>query len=358
MPCAQTAASQVPWTEGLQRPLYYPRQIVTPAELNLESRYFVERLRRHNRMLHGWGVVCGAQVCRVPNADGTGAEPWKLKLRPGYLIDGYGNDVVIDVDRVVDFRSSVVQVAPGDAAGELRDPWCSDVWTAREGGTIWVAVCHEERPARRVRAQPSACSCDDVPCEYSRLQDAYRVTFLDECPASHAGQPPKPEELLARLSGGLRECPACPEDPCVVLAAVAYEADGTITAIDNCSCRRNVVSLADLWWRCAGGVVKATKATGTPAGPYEPDTPGVKLAVVGQGIAADAAVDLGAGVEIVSKNVTKAGRALDLELTIAKDAAPGARTLTIENPDCSTARLPKALTIAEPASPGAKAAGH
>ena len=66
-----------------ERPRYYARQLVTPAELNLEASYFIDRLRRHNRLLHGWGVICGALVCRVAETEGGGAQPWKVKITPG-----------------------------------------------------------------------------------------------------------------------------------------------------------------------------------------------------------------------------------------------------------------------------------
>ena len=52
-PCANSIA---------ELPRYYPRQLITPADLTLEQDYFRDRLRRHNRLLHGWGVVCGALV--------------------------------------------------------------------------------------------------------------------------------------------------------------------------------------------------------------------------------------------------------------------------------------------------------
>jgi hypothetical protein len=59
-----------------ERPRYYARQLITSDDLTLEQDYFRNRMRLHNRMLHGWGVVCGAQVCLVPqtmnNANGDG----------------------------------------------------------------------------------------------------------------------------------------------------------------------------------------------------------------------------------------------------------------------------------------------
>jgi hypothetical protein len=350
MTCSHTANTQCTCAEGLQRPRYFPRQLVTPAELNLESRYFIERMRRHNRLFHGWGVVCGLQVCRVPTADGTSAEPWKVKVRPGYAIDGFGNEIRVDTDRIVDLRATSTAAASDDPAGEVDDPWCCDVWTDRPAGPVWIAVCHLERLARPVRIQPSGCGCDDVGCEYSRWQDGYEIRILDACPPSQGVAPPTPEQFLESLTGPLRDCPACPEDPCVVLARVDHDAAGVITLVDNCSCRRNVVSLATAWWRCAGGLVTVSKVAVSPAGGAAPGKT-VKVTVQGDNIAEDAEASLGAEVTITDRQVAADGKTMTLTAEVAKDAKPESRTLVITNPDCSTATFAKALEVVAAPAP-------
>jgi hypothetical protein len=41
---------------------YFPRQLLTADDMRAADEYFREKMRRHNRMLHGWGVVCGCKV--------------------------------------------------------------------------------------------------------------------------------------------------------------------------------------------------------------------------------------------------------------------------------------------------------
>lgn len=343
-----TCAGDMACDGTLERPRYFARQLVTPTELNLEAGYFLDRMRRHNRMVHGWGVVCGAQVCQVPTADGNAAVPWKVRIRPGYLIDGFGNEVMIGCERIVDVRSRGATVKCGDPPGEVSDPWCSDVMTGDGGGRVWVAVCHKECLVRPVRVQPAGCGCDDTSCEYSRWQDGYEVRLLDQCPPSHVGPPPTPQQFLDGLSGPLPDCPACPDDPCVVLACVAVDADGTITAIDNCSCRRMVVSFASLWWRCAGGAITVDTVSISTDGPYVPGKGPIRLVVSGADLRSDATVTLGPGVSVTIAEVTADAATMRLDATIAKDATPGDRTLTITGVDCSTVSWPKALPVTAP----------
>src|SRR5580658_9102554 len=90
-------------------PRYYPRQLITPDDLTLEQNYFRDRMRRHNRLLHGWGVVCGALVCpaTTTNPDGTvSLVPWKVVVQTGYILGPYGDEIILDCVRTVDVRTS------------------------------------------------------------------------------------------------------------------------------------------------------------------------------------------------------------------------------------------------------------
>jgi hypothetical protein len=342
----QTTTNGTTSAHGLQRPRFFPRQLVTPAELNLGLDYVLERMRRHNRLLHGCGVVCGLKVCRVPGSEGQ-ALPWKVAIHPGHAIDCCGNDVIVDCERVVDLRVGVTTAACGDPPGEMRDPWCSDVWTKEDGGRVWIAVCYRACRARPVRTQPAGCGCDDTTCEYSRWVDGYDVRVLTEAPASCAEDPPSFDDFVAGLGGPLWDCPDCPDDACLALAVVDVDADGMVTAIDNCSCRRLVLSLAGFWWRC-GGVPTITDVSVLSDGPFTPKTKGIKLKVEGVALREDAEIDLGRGVTVKDVSRDNDGN-LEITVDLTASAKPGDRTLTITAGDCSTATWAKALTVAEAA---------
>lgn len=248
MPCqCATGTELCTCTSGLlERPRYFARQLITPGDLTLEATYFRDRLRRHNRLLHGWGVVCGAQVCPVFSTNGSGAQqPWKVVVNRGYILGPYGDEIVIATERIVDLRTDGVTITAGDPGGEVTDPWCSQVYVERQPGTICVAVKYCESTARPVRVQPAGCGCDDTRCEYSRWCDGYEIGILPNCPSSHQ-QPPDREGLY---TGSLSDCPSCPTDPWVVLAEVAIDEGGQVTIV-NCSCRRMIASFATFWWQC------------------------------------------------------------------------------------------------------------
>src|SRR6266850_153204 len=311
-------------TGFLERPRYFARQLLTPTEMTLEQTYFRDKLRRHNRLMHGWGVVCGAVVCIVPRADGNGPEPWKVKITPGYVLGPYGDEIVIDKTRIIDLRTPGATCTTGENPVEQIDPWCSQVWVERKPGPLYVAVKYREATCRPVRVQPNGCGCDDSQCEYSRIRDGYEFGVLDGCP-DHDDKPPKIEDLI---KGGNPACQDCPDSPWVVLAEVQMDADGSITAIDNCECRRIAVSTAPFWRGCENGkvVIDITQTKEVRQG----DT-NVTFAIPGPNIHPEAEVNFGGGIKIKSRSAT--ATPLSVTFDVDETAPLGMHTLTVINPD-------------------------
>ena len=242
-------------------PRYYPRQLITPDDLTLEQNYFRDRMRRHNRLLHGWGVVCGALVCPVPNPKSTGLDdrylPWVVRVEKGYALGPYGDEIILDCERTVDLRTKGVAGVTGEPCFDAPDPWCSQAFVNQDKTTLYIAVKYKQCMARPVRVQPLGCGCDDTSCEYSRWHDGYEIGVLADCPPCNdltpsAGMDVNVVDLNLLAQGDTPQCPECCSGPWVGLAEVTFDADGTITAINNCSCRRMVLSFSQFWWSCKG----------------------------------------------------------------------------------------------------------
>lgn len=88
---AANLIASVPAMEGtgLERSRYFAGLLLTDAELTTDQHYFRERLRRHNRDLHGWGVVCGLEIGCDPDC----AE--QIIVHPGHAIDSRGDDIIL-----------------------------------------------------------------------------------------------------------------------------------------------------------------------------------------------------------------------------------------------------------------------
>jgi hypothetical protein len=72
----------------LTRIRYFTGQLLSAGDFEDEQEYLLARLRRHNRFLHGWGVVAGLTVGL---ADGNA-----VVIQPGLAIDCAGNELVLE----------------------------------------------------------------------------------------------------------------------------------------------------------------------------------------------------------------------------------------------------------------------
>jgi hypothetical protein len=200
---------------GLERVRFFPRQLLGAEDMNTEQHYFREKLRRHNRYLHGWGVVCGCEVKPAPTAE----KPYQVLICPGYIVTPQGDEILIGCPALFDLATCMVS---SDDPCAFSRP-CPPVTTTLPQRTkLYLAVCYKECEVRPVRVAPVGCNCDDVACDYSRIRDAYEFSCLDKLPGSHAKPPYTCDDLC---HGGIFPCPSCLPDNCVVLATVRISTD-------------------------------------------------------------------------------------------------------------------------------------
>ena len=76
---------------GLERVRYFSRKMIGAEDMTAEQRYFRERLRRHNRFAHGWGVVCGCDVKPAAQPE----HPWRVRVCPGFVLGPHGDEIAI-----------------------------------------------------------------------------------------------------------------------------------------------------------------------------------------------------------------------------------------------------------------------
>lgn len=70
----------------LNRNNFFTGRLLTAEDLSLEQEYFREKLKRHNRNLHGFGVVFGLDVSRRAS---------EVIISSGLALDCVGNELVV-----------------------------------------------------------------------------------------------------------------------------------------------------------------------------------------------------------------------------------------------------------------------
>src|SRR5882724_3548758 len=83
---------------------YFKSQFLELRDFQDEQTYHLEMLRRHNRGLHGWGVVTGGlQVTLSPDKS-------SLLITPGSAIDNQGKEIVLEEGGVLYFQNNDEQL--------------------------------------------------------------------------------------------------------------------------------------------------------------------------------------------------------------------------------------------------------
>ena len=87
----------------LERPNWFEGRLLTSGDLDRQQSYVRERMRRRNRLLHGWGVVTGLDV---EARDGV-----SLSIAPGFALDAAGNEIIVPSEIVLDAKQAGLQQA-------------------------------------------------------------------------------------------------------------------------------------------------------------------------------------------------------------------------------------------------------
>lgn len=141
-----------------ERPRYFLGQVIGVDDLEQEQLYHREKARRHNRELHGWGIVHGLEV--------HAGRPRKceVKISPGYALDRRGEEIVVGTGVTVDLSAH--------AAGKI----------------LYVAVRYDERLERPVPGLHGK--------QFTRIRETYAVEVVTRRPRQ------KPLVILADVELG------------------------------------------------------------------------------------------------------------------------------------------------------------
>jgi hypothetical protein len=218
----------------LCRPRFFAGQLLTEADLNALQDYVIEKDRRHNRYLHGWGVVCGLEVVCHPC-------PGSVTIRPGYAIGPYGEEIVVPGEYRLDLCDRI-----RECRGRKRKDWDCEPFAppdspeSRDVEECWYVTVRyaeaESRGATALRAGSRApclhCGCNcgcqghgttgtyqhagkasaatalqsrtpTAVCEPTRICEGY---LIDVAPAGPKKDPDVKKLVTGTLLGGVWAC--------------------------------------------------------------------------------------------------------------------------------------------------------
>ena len=209
----------------LERVRYYPRQLIDANTLTTDQEYERHKARQHNRLLHGWGVVCGLKVKANPNDK----HPWRVAVCPGFALAPQGD--AIEVSMPVDFDLATGTPSSQDPCASASPcPPLGNVVEEADERFAYLAVRYTECYSRPERVPSAGCGCDESACEYARIRDGFELKVLFDLPESHRRAAEADEAWCQQIKRWARPdeqgpapvppCPECSGDPWVVIARI------------------------------------------------------------------------------------------------------------------------------------------
>ncbi len=187
-----------------ERNNYFHGKTLSARDLSAEQSYFNEKRWLINRMILGWGIVCGLEVTM---------ENGCLAVTPGLALDCCGRELLVCDREMLHGRmlADALQVDPCGSSPPI--PW---------------ALCLEYHECRtEAVALPPSCDHKDRGRDYNRIRDDYRLVFRhwkDACPEDHSVDCCPYDGLGRKVSlhkalvDRARKCAVCKHCECVLIA--------------------------------------------------------------------------------------------------------------------------------------------
>ena len=132
-----------------QRNHYFAGKIMTAEDFSTEQDYFLGKLRRHNRYLHGWGVVRGFEVSLRGD---------KIVVTPGVAVDCAGNEIILEAREMLELPPDQRQ--------------------------FYLAVAYTETLAYPVPTLITGVASPEERVEYGLVQEGCCVEIMGQDPAA------------------------------------------------------------------------------------------------------------------------------------------------------------------------------
>ena len=220
-----------------ERNNYYYGKLMTVRDFFQEQCYFNEKRWLVNRMVGGWGVVCGL-VVRPKEG-----EPDKVIVTPGFAIDRCGREILV-------CEEQTVTLIPEECDCCKKEKKKGE----EEQGERKLLICVEfyECKTEQVSLPPIACDQKERG-EFNRIRDSFKIRVIprpeadeEECCDKLCPLEYKDKTVHQYLCDELKEgCLECDDQYCLILAYVTISKSEDpqnphTIEIDECSGRRLV----------------------------------------------------------------------------------------------------------------------
>lgn len=191
-----------------RRNSYFFGKLLDQYHFELETNYFIHMRRLLNRLVTGYGVVCGLDV--KPCGDDA------VIVTPGLAIDRHGNEIIVDQPT----RPICIPSDDRDPSSNPSQDPCDDE------KYVHILICYHECFDEPTPVMAGDC-CEAEPCQPGVIRERYKVLVRPGAAPASTAELHIPDVIsgcdldyrtLVRVV--TNECPPCAEEPCIPLANV------------------------------------------------------------------------------------------------------------------------------------------
>jgi len=161
-----------------QRLKFFHGMLLDDKDFTTEQQYHIEKRKLHNRMLHGWGVVCGLEIERKPNVN-------KFTVKPGMALDCRGNEILVCHEVIVDLADSSCSSIK-EKSVILTKEECEKL-AENDDATIdrYIGIRYHETGTSPVPVYMPGDECGKQDCSCSRVKEGFCIKILTDCPETN-----------------------------------------------------------------------------------------------------------------------------------------------------------------------------
>jgi hypothetical protein len=222
--------------KSFSRPRYFYGQLLDVRHFEAEQEYFKRKLWMLNRMVSGFGVVCGLDVQ-------VGSDGLSVVVTPGLAIDKHGREIVVPCQS----KETKIDPLPATDSAQPEPEHCGGEWAH-------LVVCYCESKADPEPVLAGGCDTNER-CSPGTVREGYELRVRDgkappvsvDCQIPHLikGNAVNYRALVDWVSAPCDDC----EDPCITLGNIRRpQGGGTLDANDIDISVRPVVFSLDLLW--------------------------------------------------------------------------------------------------------------
>lgn len=175
---------------AFERNNFFYGKLMTVRDFCDEQRYFNEKRWLLNRMISGWGVVCGLDVTVDTESGATN----RLSVSPGLALDCCGREILVCEKQYLGLEA--LQPAPGTQMAPEK---------------IYICLEYHECKTEALNLPPTACDADERG-EFNRVRDSFKLRLKREseirvsrpfgkhCPWMETKQTPVMEYMITQQS--------------------------------------------------------------------------------------------------------------------------------------------------------------